>query len=77
MIDILEKLRKDFPEHLFEIENVSAGLAGEQNLLKIDGIVANIQWATMEENMFLTIKIQEDLYEAVKKNVKKYLEKTT
>ena len=72
MIDILGNLRRDFPEHRFEVEDV-VNEVGQQHLLKIDGSVATIQWAKIDEALFLTTNIQEDLYGAVKKNVEAHL----
>lgn len=72
MVDILELLKEDFPDHSFEIKTEN----GSNNLLA-DGDTVVVSWALVTEqdflNQILVQSIEKELYAGVKNAVNKFL----
>lgn len=75
---ILEKLTKDFPGHVFSIEEMSLSESHKISLLQIDGCRAKLEYSVVPDSYFLpegTLTADELLYQEVRKAVAKMLEK--
>lgn len=65
---MINKLKEDFPNHTFEIENVEVML----RQLKIDGKFTCIKFSTAKD-LLLDKNLQEDADEAVYRAIKQYV----
>jgi prepilin-type processing-associated H-X9-DG protein len=72
MVDILELLKKDFPNHTFEIKNQDGS-----NILYADGNTVIVKWALVTEqdflNQILVESLEKELYAGIKNSVNKFI----
>ena len=72
MVDILDLLKKDFPDHTFEIKNEDGN-----SVLYADSDKVVVRWALMSDqdftNQILVQSLEKELYSGIKNAVSKFL----